>query len=302
MSTRIRSGSHCNVVLTVLWATVMGFLLVTGADCLAAQDPIIRVVVARGEVTVTGTGSPQVIDRVGDVRPGAWVEPAAGSVTYLIRESGVELLPAGIRTRVAVVPSNWATTSEKRGLVELVVALFLPKEGWSSPAITKGNEEGKAAQFRVLYPRDTKVEDPEPVFAWAGGSDRFEVRLYRSGTDEWLWKKEVRGERRVPISGHHLEDGQAYAWEVRDIRNPENVAIAVFETPSRSERRRIDDAILKVRESCRTTPPSFTCELAVAGLYRKEGYVYNAIRALEVIRSGGQHEAIVEGLLRELED
>jgi len=298
----MRSETRRNVVLTVLWATVMGFLLATGTDCLAAQDPIIRVVVARGKVTVTGVGSAQVIDRVGDVQPGAWVEPAAGSVTYLVRESGVELLPAGVRTRVSAAPSNWATTSEKRGLVDLVVALFLPQERWSSPAITKGDEEEKAAQYRVLYPRDTKVEDREPVFAWAGGGDRFEVRLYRSGSDEWVWKKEIRGERRATLIGQPLEDGQAYTWEVRDIQNPENVAVAVFATPSRAERQRLAEAIRSVRESCRVTSPSFTCDFAVAGLYRKEGYVYNAIRVLEAVRSGGRHAASVESLLRELED
>jgi hypothetical protein len=303
MSKRMR-GKTCHIVVLMgLWASVMGCLLVMRSACFAAEDPPIRIVV-KGKVTVTGIGPPQIIDRVGDLQPGVWVEPDPGSVAYLIRESGVESLPAGIRTRVAAAPPILADTSKRRSLVDLIdliVALFLPKEQLSKPAITKGDGDGQTVLYRVLYPRDSKVADREPVLAWAGGGDQFEVRLYRSGVDYWLWKQTVRGARRATLTGQHLEDGQTYFWEVRDTQNPENVATASFDTPSGAERRHLDEAIRKVRESCRGTIPSFTCELAVAGLYTKEGYVYDAIRVLEAIRSVGQNEAIVKSLLSELE-
>lgn len=89
MSMKIRTKAHLLwFMLAILCACVAGLLLGARLTCFATDESLIPIVVTRGSVKVTGTGSPRIIDRSGDVRPGEWVEPSQGSVAYLIRDSG----------------------------------------------------------------------------------------------------------------------------------------------------------------------------------------------------------------------
>lgn len=299
-----RIRTRCRALSIVTCSFAPGLLLLAYSTCFALDDPLMRVVAKRCSVTVTGIAPLRTIDWAGDVRPGEWVEPAPACIAYLISESDIKLIPSAVRTQVIVdSPDNRAATSVRRSLAEAFEAIALPTEEWSPPAITKGDAEVQAGPYRIVYPRESKVAARQPVFAWVGGGERFEVRIYRSGVDDWLWKQEVNGRRQVTLDGKQLEDGQTYIWEVRDLQNPKNVELAVFQTPSSIERRLIEEGIRKVGASCHSAATSsIMCEFALAGLFRREGYLYDAIRVLEAIPPSGEHEAIVKSLLTELRD
>ncbi|MCK4786287.1 MAG: hypothetical protein KAV87_21195 [Desulfobacteraceae bacterium] len=280
---------------------VIGIKLLLNLPAHSAQNLKFYVMVYDdGQVIVTGTGQPRIIDRTGEVWPGEWIEPKPGTVAVLLRGPAIDplSLPDGIRTLVEMTGVSYEESSQSQN----ILALFIPKEKLSPAAIRKGDDEIQMRSFRALYPRDSKVADLEPVFAWEGGSDWFEVRLYQRGLDGWIWKQQISNRRQTkPPAGTPLELSQVYTWEVRDLRNRENVDLASFETPTLAEQERLKEAVRKIRADYRNSSSSkFNCELAIAGFYRTKGYLYNAIRTVETIPLKFQQGEIVKILLQEL--
>jgi len=299
----MRRENCMNALWPAMFAFAATFLLVGPAWSVDGES-LIRVVVTQGAVEITGIGPPRKIDRAGSVRLGEWVKAPAGTVAWIVRDTGLEKIAPGTQTQILLIPSGHQAVSQRRSIFENLVALALPREQWSTPAITKGSHGAQTGLFRALYPRDCKVVDREPVFTWTGGSDLFELRLYRRGEDAWIWKEKVRGNKRVKTpAGQQLEEGGAYTWEIRDLRDPINVDLAYFETPTSIERQRLDKGLREGRVACEAAgASSFICKLAEAGLYRKEGYSCEAIRMLNEMRGRDTPNGVVETLLKALGD
>ena len=109
------------------------------------------------------------------------------------------------------------------------------------------------------------------------------------------------GGGRLTLDNFKLEDGQKYTWEVLDLRDPGNVDAAVFQTPTALQRTQLEISIQNTKSKCNAKLMSTDmCELALAGLYKKEGYIYDAIKVLEKIPVSYGYKTLVEKLLDDL--
>jgi hypothetical protein len=287
--------------LLLLSILISSSTLVLSFNVFASEDSATRVVTKDCNITVTGNAQPRFIVRSGNVRPGEFVKPDQGCVAYLIDASGIQLLDTTRSTLIAPVPGeNSVFASTGMTLPNIFERLALPREEWSTPGITKGDDLANAGLYRIVYPRSTRVAGYSPVLVWAGGSDRFEILLYEKGIDEWIWKQKVIGKHQVTVDASRLQSGQTYTWEVRDLKDPMNVELAVFQTPTDIERQNLDIKILDLKSHCPNNTSKIMCELALAGLYRSEGYLYDSIRVLEATSFSPTHDATIQSLLHDL--